>query len=78
MYLEGNEVDPFEIVHNARSSKASRSRKSSMHTVDKERTKQKTKKLRKMTLNPETFHFQEELAAINEQHEHKLALSEKN
>ena len=53
--------NPFEIVHHARSSRASRSRKSSMHTMgtlDREKTKQNTKKLRKMTMNPEVSHFQ--------------------
>ena len=53
------EEDPFEIIHNVRSRKSSRSRKTSMNTMDREKKdKGRSKKLRKMTLNPETFHFQ--------------------
>ena len=68
------ELDPFEIVHHARSRKSSRSRKTSMNTMDRERKdkEKNSKRLRKMTLNPETFIFQEELTSIKEQNEAKV------
>ena len=75
------EDNPFEIVRNARSSRASRSRKSSMHTIgtlDREKGRQQTKKLRKMTMNPEVSLMQGELSSIGEQAEVKGVKSEHN
>jgi hypothetical protein len=48
----------FDIVYNARSSRASRSRKSSVHLLEKDKPITKFKKLRKMTLNPESIRYQ--------------------
>ena len=50
-------VNPFDIIYNARNSQPARSRKSSVSIIDKERVK-KTKKMRKMTMNPETNYDQ--------------------
>lgn len=48
----------FDIIHNARSSRASRSRKSSVNVLDRDKPIPKFKKLRKMTLNPESIRYQ--------------------
>jgi hypothetical protein len=57
---EASEEQPtFDIIHNARSSRASRSRKSSVQGLERDRPMPKFKKLRKMTLNPESIRYQD-------------------
>lgn len=71
------EESPFEIVYNARSSRTSRSRKSSICIIDKDKPRLKTKKLRKMTLNPDSIRIHE-IREIEELHgEHKGPRSER-
>lgn len=57
----------FDIIHNARSSRASRSRKSSVHLLERDKPMPKFKKLRKMTLNPESIRYQD-IRDIEERH----------
>jgi hypothetical protein len=63
---------PFDIIHNARSSRASRSRKSSISVLEKDRPKNRIKKMRKMTLNPETIGYKE-IREIEELHQERTA-----
>jgi hypothetical protein len=75
---EANVEEPtFDIIHNARSSRASRSRKSSVHLLERDKPMPKFKKLRKMTLNPESIRYQEIREIEERQKEHKGPASQK-
>jgi hypothetical protein len=68
----------FDIIHNARSSKATRSRKSSIQMSDKDKPKMRFKKDRKMTMNPESFVVPTMRNIQHLQHQHQEVQSEKD
>lgn len=73
----GNSEPTFDIIHNARSTRASRSRKSSVHQLERDKPMPKFKKLRKMTLNPESIRYQEIREIEERQKEHKGPASQR-
>ena len=80
MELEGEssgQEATFEIIYNARSSRASRSRKSSVHVLERDKPMPKFKKLRKMTLNPESIRYQEIRELEDNRKEHKGPASQR-